>query len=56
MIFTCDNCHFIFSRVSEPEQCPDCGKYTVRPASEEEQQEFKDRLAGMEDDISSPTQ
>ena len=26
MIFTCDNCGFIFSRSEETEQCPDCGK------------------------------
>ena len=33
MIYACDNCHFLFSRTTEPEQCPDCGKYTVRRAS-----------------------
>ena len=26
MIYACDNCHFLFSRTTEPEQCPDCGK------------------------------
>ena len=26
MIYACDNCHFLFSRTAEPEQCPDCGK------------------------------
>lgn len=44
MIYACDHCHFIFSRASEPEQCPDCGKYTVRLATEEEQNEFEERL------------
>lgn len=44
MIYACDNCHFIFSRISEPEQCPDCGKYTVREANEEEKQEYEKRL------------
>jgi len=44
MIFACDNCHFLFSRTVEPEQCPDCGKYTLRPADEVEKQEFKKRL------------
>ena len=47
MIFTCDNCGFIFSRSEETEQCPDCGKYEVRPASEEEQQEFAQRMAEL---------
>lgn len=42
-IFTCGNCHFLFSRTVQPEQCPDCGKHRVRPATEEEQREF-DRL------------
>ena len=44
MIFTCDKCYFIFSRAVEPEQCPDCGKYAVRKANEEECQEYKERL------------
>lgn len=44
MVFTCDYCHFIFSRTIEPEQCPECGKYTVRLATEEEKQEFAQQL------------
>lgn len=44
MIFICDKCHFIFSRAIEPEQCPDCGKYAVRPANEAEQREYEKRL------------
>lgn len=47
MIFTCDNCGFIFSRSEETEQCPDCGKYEVRPANEEEQKEFAQRMAEL---------
>lgn len=47
MIFTCDNCGFIFSRSEETEQCPDCGKYEVRPANEEEQEEFATRMAEL---------
>ena len=50
MIYTFDNCHFIFSRTAEPEQCPDCGKYTVRPAAEPEQQEYERRLKEPEED------
>lgn len=47
MIFTCDNCHFIFSRTAETDQCPDCGKHTVRLANEAEQDEFKARMAEL---------
>ncbi len=47
MVFTCDNCGFIFSRSEETEQCPDCGKYAVRPADEDEQKEFEQRMAEL---------
>jgi len=47
MIFTCDNCGFIFSRSEETEQCPDCGKYDVRPANDAEQKEFDQRMAEL---------
>lgn len=47
MIFTCDNCGFIFSRTTETEQCPDCGKFAVRPATEDEQKEFEHRMAEL---------
>ncbi len=44
MVYVFVNIHFIFSRTVEPEQCPDCGKYAVRPANEAEQQEYEQRL------------
>ena len=47
MIFTCDNCGFIFSRTMETDQCPDCGKHMVRPANEDEQKEFAQRMAEL---------
>lgn len=47
MVFTCDNCGFIFSRSMETEQCPDCGKFAVRPANEDEQKEFEHRMAEL---------
>ena len=43
MIYVCDACHFLFKRVGEPEQCPDCGKYSIRVANEEEIAEFLNR-------------
>ena len=48
MIFTCNNCHFIFDSEPLPEQCPDCGKYTVRPATEEEEKELEERKKSQE--------
>ncbi len=47
MVFTCDNCGFIFSRSDETDQCPDCGKHMVRPADEDEQDEFVHRMAEL---------
>jgi len=44
MIFICDRCRFIFSRTLEPEHCPGCGKYAVRPADGEEQREYQEHL------------
>lgn len=47
LIWTCDNCGFIFSRTEETDQCPDCGKHMVRPANEAEQEEFAARMAEL---------
>lgn len=41
MIYTCDNCHFLFSDSSTPEFCPDCGKQEIRTATPEEENEFQ---------------
>ena len=43
MIYACDACHFLFTRVGETEQCPDCGKYSIRAANEKEIEEFLNR-------------
>lgn len=41
MVFVCDKCGFTFTRVAEPDRCPDCGKeYSIRSATKEEEQEF----------------
>ena len=42
MLYTCDNCHYLFLRTSE-DTCPDCGKAMIRPATSEEQEEYKNR-------------
>lgn len=38
--YICDNCKFQFTRTSDPERCPDCGKEIVREANEEEKNDF----------------
>ncbi len=40
-IYICDTCHYLFETDKPIDQCPDCGKHHVRPASEEEQEEYK---------------
>lgn len=43
MVYACDSCHFLFSRVSPTTTCPDCGKENIRPAEPEEVREFEAR-------------
>jgi len=43
MIYACDRCHFLFSRISMPDRCPDCGKEGIRLATREESEEFEAR-------------
>lgn len=45
MVYACGQCHFLFSRVSPIARCPDCGKENIRPATQEEIQEFEGRRA-----------
>ncbi len=49
MIYACDACRFLFKRVSEPGQCPDCGKYNIRPATKAEVEEFNSRSNNIEE-------
>ncbi len=41
MICTCERCLYTFEHPSQPEQCPDCGKYAVRTATSREVAEFR---------------
>ena len=50
MVYICEKCLFLFSRISEPDRCPDCGNEAIRPASEEETAEFERLLAEAEHD------
>ena len=53
-IYSCKNCGFIFTRVGECNQCPDCGKYTIRLANEEEIKEFEYRKSHPDDNWDAP--
>lgn len=59
MVYVCDSCGFLFSRTNEQDQCPDCGKHKIRPASSAERGEFAARVAeliqdGCGDDLRFP--
>ena len=48
MIYCCDHCNFIFNRAGEVDACPDCGKPSIREATEEEKAEYQNNRASME--------
>ncbi len=41
MIYACDTCRFVFERVGECTECPDCGKKTIREANDKEKEDYK---------------
>lgn len=49
-IFACDACHFLFEAEHRPDQCPDCGKYKVRHAEQEEIDEYAKRKEEVYDE------
>jgi len=36
MIYTCEDCGFLFSRVGEVDECPSCEGKHIRPATDKE--------------------
>ena len=44
MIYCCEDCGFLFSRVGEVDRCPFCEKDHFRPATEEEMQRLLEVL------------
>lgn len=44
MVYVCEHCHFEFERMSDVEQCPDCGKMAIREATSQEASVFRNRL------------
>lgn len=45
MIYTCENCGFLFRRIGAVESCPYCDSDRIRPADKEEQKLLEQRLA-----------
>lgn len=55
-IYTCNACQYTFADTGNPEQCPDCGKTDIRPATEGEIKEYhaNHTLRDAADDSSNP--
>ena len=41
MMFTCEYCNYVFPADKEQRQCPDCGKFFLRLATEAEIAEYE---------------
>ena len=52
MIYACDACKFLFEKTLEVGRCPDCGKFSIRKASEAEEKEYKSRFQENSEDLS----
>ena len=44
MIYCCEDCGFLFRRVSEVKECPLCERTHFRPATEEETKQLQTML------------
>lgn len=52
MIYACDACKFLFEKTLEAGRCPDCGKFSIRKASEAEIEEYKSRFQNDDNNLS----
>lgn len=52
MLYACDSCRYLFESEKEIEQCPDCGKFSVRLAERREIEEYESRGDVWEDEES----
>lgn len=48
-VFVCDHCKFVFELEEDVSQCPDCGKFKVRTATQSETDEYNNRMNDEED-------
>ena len=44
MIYTCEECGFLFYRVGEVKECPSCEENQIRSATKEEIQKLREHL------------
>ena len=50
MIYACDACKYLFaSDNNDVQDCPDCGKHRIRPATQEEMEEYSIQRKEAED-------
>ena len=49
MLLACNHCNYLFESDKLVDQCPDCGKYAVREANENEIEEYSSRASEWED-------
>ena len=49
MLLACNHCNYLFESDKLVDQCPDCGKYAVREANENEIEEYSSRASELED-------
>ena len=49
MLYACDNCSYLFESNEELEQCPNCGKFAIRVANDQEIEEFDSRANDWDD-------
>lgn len=49
MLYACNHCKYLFESNDEVDQCPDCGKYAVRPATQTEIKEYEFRDKNWDD-------
>ena len=45
MIYACEDCGFLFQRVSDVRECPSCEGKHIRPATVEESKALQNHLA-----------
>lgn len=46
MIYCCKHCGFLFHRYGAVQKCPACESLDIRPATEEEAEQFYQKLGG----------
>lgn len=49
MLYACEQCKYLFESEDEVKQCPDCGKFAVRPATQTEIDEYNSRESDWDD-------